>query len=121
MGGKSGHHHLLVNRDLPLDFKAALPFNEQYIHFGKGQMETVLTLEQLARDAGVSLWRAALRSPRLIPALPEGLSALLEGLQPARPFHRLIPVGEGSDTESAQLAVRDHRELLNGPSERKRR
>lgn len=42
--GKSGHHHLLVNRDLPLDFKAALPFNEQYIHFGKGQMETVLTL-----------------------------------------------------------------------------
>lgn len=44
-GGKSGHHHLLVNRDLPLDFKKALPFDEQYIHFGKGQMETVLTLE----------------------------------------------------------------------------
>ncbi len=44
LGGKSGHHHLLVDRDLPLDFKAALPFNEQYIHFGKGQMETVLTL-----------------------------------------------------------------------------
>ena len=43
--GKSGHHHLLVNRDLPLDFGKALPFNEQYIHFGKGQMETVLTLE----------------------------------------------------------------------------
>jgi hypothetical protein len=43
--GKSGHHHLLVNRDLPLDFKQSLPFTEQYIHFGKGQMETVLTLE----------------------------------------------------------------------------
>ena len=43
--GKSGHHHLLINRDLPLDFKQALPFNDQYIHFGKGQMETVLTLE----------------------------------------------------------------------------
>ena len=42
--GKSGHHHLLVNRDLPLDFKQALPFTEQYIHFGKGQMETVLNL-----------------------------------------------------------------------------
>lgn len=41
---KSGHHHLLVNRDLPLDFKQPLPFNEQYIHFGKGQMEHVLTL-----------------------------------------------------------------------------
>ena len=43
-GGKSGHHHLLINRDLPLDFKQALPFNEQYRHFGNGQMETVLTL-----------------------------------------------------------------------------
>lgn len=45
VGGKSGHHHLLVNRDLPLDFKKSLPFDDQYIHFGKGQMETVLTLE----------------------------------------------------------------------------
>ena len=43
-GGKSGHHHLLINRDLPLDFKQPLPFNDQYIHFGKGQMETVLNL-----------------------------------------------------------------------------
>ena len=42
---KSGHHHLLVNRDLPLNFKQALPFNDQYIHFGSGQMETVLTFE----------------------------------------------------------------------------
>lgn len=44
ISGKAGHHHLLVNRDLPLDFKQPLPFNEQYIHFGKGQMETVLNL-----------------------------------------------------------------------------
>ena len=44
VGGKSGHHHLLINRDLPLDFKQALPFNEQYMHFGKGQMETILNL-----------------------------------------------------------------------------
>ena len=43
--GKSGHHHLLVNRDLPLDFKKALPFNDQYLHFGKGQMVAVLNLE----------------------------------------------------------------------------
>lgn len=43
--GKSGHHRLLINQDLPLDFKKALPFDDQYMHFGKGQMETVLTLE----------------------------------------------------------------------------
>ena len=44
INGKSGHHHLLINRDLPLDFQKPLPFNEQYVHFGKGQMETVLNL-----------------------------------------------------------------------------
>ncbi|HEY1392996.1 MAG TPA: DUF4399 domain-containing protein [Methylibium sp.] len=39
----TGHHHLLVNRELPLDFGKPLPFDEHYIHFGKGQMEKVLT------------------------------------------------------------------------------
>lgn len=39
----TGHHHLLVNRELPMDFAKPLPFNDQYIHFGKGQMETALT------------------------------------------------------------------------------
>jgi hypothetical protein len=42
--GRAGHHHLLINQPLPLDFTKPLPFTEQYIHFGKGQMETVLTL-----------------------------------------------------------------------------
>jgi Domain of unknown function (DUF4399) len=42
--GRAGHHHLLVNQDLPLDFKKPLPFTSQYIHFGKGQMETVINL-----------------------------------------------------------------------------
>ena len=42
---KTGHHHLLVNRDLPLDFTQPLPFNDQYIHFGRGQIETVLTFK----------------------------------------------------------------------------
>jgi len=41
----TGHHHLLVNRELPMDFSKPLPFNDQYIHFGKGQMETVLVFE----------------------------------------------------------------------------
>jgi hypothetical protein len=42
--GHAGHHHLLINQPLPLDFKKPLPFTDQYIHFGKGQMETVLDL-----------------------------------------------------------------------------
>jgi hypothetical protein len=43
--GQAGHHHLLVNQPLPLDFAKALPFTDKYIHFGKGQMETVLDLQ----------------------------------------------------------------------------
>ncbi|WP_439609199.1 PD-(D/E)XK nuclease family protein [Hydrogenophaga sp.] len=46
----------------------------------------VLQLEQLVREAGVSRWRAALQQARLAPALPEGLAALLEGLQAGRPL-----------------------------------
>ena len=42
--GRAGHHHLLVNQPLPLDFKKPLPFTEKYIHFGKGQMEHVVDL-----------------------------------------------------------------------------
>ena len=42
--GRAGHHHLLINQALPLDFKKPLPFTAQYLHFGKGQMETVINL-----------------------------------------------------------------------------
>jgi len=42
--GRAGHHHLLINQALPLDFKKPLPFTDQYIHFGKGQMEMVVNL-----------------------------------------------------------------------------
>ncbi|MFI4926238.1 MAG: DUF4399 domain-containing protein [Burkholderiales bacterium] len=43
--GRSGHHHLLVDQPLPLDFTKALPFTDHYMHFGKGQVETVLNLK----------------------------------------------------------------------------
>lgn len=46
--------------------------------------ETVLTLEQLAREAGVSQWRAAARTASLEQALPGGLTELLAGLQSPR-------------------------------------
>jgi hypothetical protein len=44
LGGKSGHHHLLVNTPLPLDITKPIAISEKYVHFGKGQMETVLNL-----------------------------------------------------------------------------
>ncbi len=42
--GRAGHHHLLINQPLPLDFKKPLPFTDKYIHFGKGQMEMLVDL-----------------------------------------------------------------------------
>ncbi len=40
----TGHHHLLIDQRLPVDIQAPIPFSEKYVHFGKGQMETVLSL-----------------------------------------------------------------------------
>ena len=46
----------------------------------------VQQLEQLAREAGVSRWKAALQHVRLAPVIPDGLPAWLEGLQAGRPL-----------------------------------
>ncbi|QHE86361.1 PD-(D/E)XK nuclease family protein [Hydrogenophaga sp. BPS33] len=43
-------------------------------------------LEQLAREFGVSRWKAAVQHARLAPAIPQGLPAWIEGLQAARPL-----------------------------------
>jgi Domain of unknown function (DUF4399) len=40
----TGHHHLLVDVDLPADHEAPLPVTDNIKHFGKGQTETSLTL-----------------------------------------------------------------------------
>lgn len=100
---KSGHHHLLVNRDLPLNFKQALPFNEQYIHFGKGQMETVLTLEPgtytlrmlladqnhlphfvYSKPATITVTKKNATDPKTLAV--KGLGIQLEGAVVKRPF-----------------------------------
>ncbi len=100
---KSGHHHLLVNRDLPLNFKEALPFNDQYIHFGKGQMETVLTLEPgtytlrmlladqnhlphfvYSKPATITVTKKNPTDPKTLPV--KGLAIQLEGPVVKRPF-----------------------------------
>ena len=40
----TGHHHLLVDADVPADLSKPLPADEHNVHFGKGQTETSLTL-----------------------------------------------------------------------------
>ncbi len=40
----TGHHHLIVDADAPVDLSKPLPADEHNLHFGKGQTETTLTL-----------------------------------------------------------------------------
>ncbi|MEP7245505.1 MAG: DUF4399 domain-containing protein [Gammaproteobacteria bacterium] len=40
----SGHHHLLIDTDVPTDLNAPLPTSDQVKHFGKGQTETSIEL-----------------------------------------------------------------------------
>jgi hypothetical protein len=40
----TGHHHLIVDADIPADLSKPLPADEHNLHFGKGQTETTLTL-----------------------------------------------------------------------------
>jgi len=40
----TGHHHLLIDADVPADLSQPLAANEHSVHFGKGQTETTLTL-----------------------------------------------------------------------------
>jgi hypothetical protein len=55
----TGHHHLLIDTDIPADLAAPLPASEKVVHFGKGQTETTLslppgkhTLQLVLGDAG---------------------------------------------------------------------
>ena len=40
---KTGHHHLIINAPLP-PMDEEIPVNKNYLHFGKGQTETRITL-----------------------------------------------------------------------------
>ena len=40
----TGHHHLLVNVDLPKDLTLPIPADDNHLHFGLGQTEAVIEL-----------------------------------------------------------------------------
>ena len=40
----TGHHHLLINVDLPEDLSQPIAADKNHIHFGLGQTETMLNL-----------------------------------------------------------------------------
>lgn len=114
VSGKSGHHHLLVNRDLPLDFKQALPFNDQYLHFGKGQMETVLNFEP-----GTYTLRLLLADQGHIPHFVYGkpvkitVTARKKEVDPKSLVNKGIAIYMEKDALSAPFRVQFHASGLN--------
>ena len=40
----TGHHHLLIDSDIPADLGVPIPNDDKHRHFGGGQTETTLTL-----------------------------------------------------------------------------
>jgi hypothetical protein len=40
----AGHHHLLIDTDLPADLSLPLPADASHVHFGKGQTEASVEL-----------------------------------------------------------------------------
>jgi len=71
----------------------------------------VQSLEQLARELGISRWKAALGSRRLAAALPEGLAPLLESLQAGRPLTTWL-----ADVAAALRAVGQWDVLMADPA-----
>ncbi len=111
--GKSGHHHLLVNRDLPLNFKEALPFNDQYIHFGKGQMETVLTL-----PPGEYTLRMLLADQKHLPhfvySKPTKITVTRKNDTPPESLQKKgLEIGLDAPSARAPVRVQFHASLLN--------
>jgi len=41
---RSGHHHLLVDVDAPLDPYEPIPLDKRHIHFGEGETEAMIDL-----------------------------------------------------------------------------
>ena len=41
----TGHHHLLIDTDVPADLNAPLPTSDTVRHFGKGQTEATIELK----------------------------------------------------------------------------
>lgn len=40
----TGHHHLLIDTEVPADLSLPLPATDKIVHFGKGQTETTIEL-----------------------------------------------------------------------------
>jgi Domain of unknown function (DUF4399) len=114
---KTGHHHLLVDTPLPIPPSKSIPFNKNHIHFGKGQMETVLDLPPgphtlrllLADHQHIPL---SVFSPEITVHVAERDEAKAEILK-NRPPQLSFPNLNDGDTVSPRFRVMFHASGLN--------
>lgn len=74
---------LLRAADARASMDDVLDFLKQVSHWPDASVQLI---EKLARDLGISRWKAAVESRKLAPWLPEDLVPLLAGLQTGRPL-----------------------------------
>ena len=73
----SGHHHLLVNvKNLP-DMKSPIPSNDNHLHFGKGQTETLLKLPS-GKHTLQLLFADYVHVPHLKPLISEKIEIIVK-------------------------------------------
>ena len=122
------NNHLLVNQPLPLDFAKPLPFTDKYIHFGKGQMETVLdlppgsyTLNLLLADKGHIPFFVFSKPVRLTVAKRralapgENVAGPPQDLHPRRPDRGLAQPAQGRVPDEAGAGVQPGGRRRAGP------
>ena len=73
----SGHHHLLVNINKLPNMKMPIPSDENHLHFGKGQTETVLELPK-GKHTLQLLLGDYLHIPHDVPILSEKIEIIVK-------------------------------------------
>jgi hypothetical protein len=114
---KTGHHHLLVDIPLSLAPTTSVPFSKNYMHFGKGQMQTVLDLPPGRHTLRLLLADYAhvphmVFSPEVVVNVTERSAAKAEQLKKTEPELSFPNLRDG-DTVGNQFKVLFHAAGLN--------
>ena len=73
----SGHHHLLINLEKLPDMSMPIPADNNHLHFGKGQTETIIELPKGKHTLQLLLGNH-IHIPHKIPLLSEKIEIIVE-------------------------------------------
>ena len=73
----SGHHHLLINLEKLPDMSMPIPADNNHLHFGKGQTETIIELPKGKHTLQLLLGNY-MHIPHKVPLLSEKIEIIVE-------------------------------------------